>query len=302
MATNVDSATGNEVVTFSDFAKKPVEETKPEVKAEAETKAQDVAGDDDAEAEGQDSDSDSQDESQEGTDDKPKRKSGWQRKIDKLTKRNAELARAYEALQSQALQKRQSEQADDVVQAKPHAEGRPASDNFQTHEEYMEALSDWKVEQKLKERDTREQSAKAKAAAEARENEVREQAQEFAKTHPDFEAVIKDVDDIEMSLTVRESLLKSKNAPELMYELAKDPEEFERICSLPALDAAEAIGEIKARIKSAGTKQDAIKTTKAPRPLSPVSTKAGSVVKSIHDPGLSFAEYEKLRNEQLKRK
>lgn len=113
---------------------------------------------------------------------------------------------------------------------------------------------------------------------------------------------MEDVDDIPMSLTVQEVILASDNGPELMYELAKNPEEYARICKLPAVQAARELGKFEARISSSqDTKKETkqLTKTKAPPPIKPVGSKASSVTKSPDD--MDFQEFKRWREAQIRR-
>lgn len=113
-----------------------------------------------------------------------------------------------------------------------------------------------------------------------------------------------DVDHVPMSAALRDIVLHADNGPELIYSLAKDPAEFERINRLNPLACAREVGKFEARAftpkPSAST--EGKKITGAPKPIETVGTGKGSVHKSIHDPSLSQREYEALRKEQIKKR
>lgn len=239
-------------------------------------------------------------ESEEGSSDeqKPKKKGGFKKRIDKLNAKLSTAEQEKEFWRQEALKKTQGQPVKEAVSQKV-AEGKPKADDFATHEEFVEALTDWKVEQKDKERDLKSRQSALKAESEKQINSHVERVKAFATSHDDFEEVMESVDDISVSPTVQELILGSEQGPELMYELAKNRAEFERITQLAPLAAAREVGKIEARLK----KQEAAietKTTKAPRPINPVGGKASSgSKKSIYDENLTQKEYEKLRAEQL---
>ena len=113
--------------------------------------------------------------------------------------------------------------------------------------------------------------------------------------------MLAEVDDIPLSPVLRDIFLSSENGPELAYELAKNRDEFKRVCALPPLAAAREMGKLESRLepKSPSAALASTKTTKAPKPLDPVGTSGkGSAKKSLSDPGLSQKEYEELRAPQ----
>lgn len=179
--------------------------------------------------------------------------------------------------------------------------GRPNPDNFETEEDYQDALAEWRVDQKLAAREQKAKSEKLTSEFQARVQTHREKAAEFAKQHADFEEVIEAVGDLPLSPVIQSAILE--NGPEFQYELAKNPEELERINELSAFEAARALGRIEERIaaKAAKPKEDKKIQSKAPQPINPTRSGAGTGAhKSVYDDTLSFKDYEKLRAEGLR--
>jgi hypothetical protein len=244
--------------------------------------------------------------------DKPKKKGGWQRRIDKEVARRRELEREIDVLKKLAIERSGDSSKKDVskVESKTveaDAAGKPVSGNFDTHAEYVEALTDWKIEQREKKAKTEAEQAKLQSEQQEAVQSYRERAKVFAESHDDFDDVLADADDVQISSTVNEAILSSENGPELAYELAKDKEAFKRICALPPIAAAKAIGRFEAQIASKAP--DARKTketktiTQAPKPLDPVGKGAAAATrKSISDPEISFEDYVRLRRDQIKRR
>jgi len=266
--------------------------------------------------EGKKDDSDAEDESKdeleakEGEEERPKKKGGFQRRIDKLNARYSAAQAEIEHWKTVALKSG----ADDSRKPEPKADlsksvqpdGKPVADNFESHAEYVEALTDWKLEQRLKARDAEEQRRSLEAEQQRAQREHFERVQTFAKQHDDFEEALSDVDDIPVSAAFQELIVTSDQGPALMYELAKNRKEYERIAQLSPLACARELGKIETRIAAraseASAKKPEPKTTKAPKPIEPVGGSKGTVQKSLDDPDLSFAEYERMRREQMKRR
>ena len=250
---------------------------------------------------------DHSDESKDDAKDKPKKKGGFQRRIDKLNARYSAAQQEVEYWRQLALkQTGAGEPKKEPVESKQPAvaDGKPNPDHFDTHAEYVEALADWKTEQKLKERDQKLEKTKLEIEQANTLKAHSDRVKSFAEKTDDFADVLESVDDIPVSTAVQEIIISSENGPELMYELAKNRDEYARICKLPPLAAARELGRIESRIasKASESKPETKKLTKAPKPIGPVGGSKGAVVKSIDDPGLSQAEYEKLRREQMKRR
>lgn len=307
--TKSDPADGEQLELKADEKKESEDsaEDSDASESEEENESEDEQEESEDEAKGDDKNED--DESEEDEDQlkkKSRSKRGFKKRIAKLSNKLSEKDKEIEYLKKQLFEGKKPDDVNDSKQAKgddQESDAKPVADDFETHEDYIEALTDWKLEQKLsaqkaKEKETQVQSEHQKAV-----KAHIDRVEEFRESHEDFDEVIEDASDIQMSVAVQQLIIESENGPELMYELSKDPDELERICSLPPMSAAREFGKFETRImKSSEPKKEAkeIKTTKAPKPIKPVGAKAsGSGKKDIYDPNLSQAEFERLRQEQL---
>lgn len=229
----------------------------------------------------------------------PKKKSGFQKRINKLNSRITAKEQELEYWKEQAL-KSGKPQEKEVVQETIETNERPSLDDYEDHEDYIEALTDWKLDAKLKSRDEKNSQTKMKTEQQSQVQSFQDKNKVFADTKEDYEETLNDVDHIKMSLTVQQVIVESDNGPELMYELAKNSEEYERICALPPIKAAQALGRFENKYLKSSTKETKeIKTSKAPAPISTIKGKgASSSGKSIHDKDISQKDFERMRNEQ----
>lgn len=224
---------------------------------------------------------------------KPKKKGGFKKKIGKLIGKLSQAEQEREYWRDQALR---TQKPEPTLEKKADTSGKPKAEDYESHNEYLEAFVDWKAEQKLSARDLKLKETQVKSEQDKIVESYREKLGAFKQTKPDYDEVMEEVDDIPLSFAVKEILLNSD--PELAYELAKDRVELDRICKLPAIQAARELGKFEARLVKDPEQKP--KTTKAPAPIKPVkSASSGSVKKSIHDPNLSQREYERLREEQI---
>lgn len=222
------------------------------------------------------------------------------KRIDKLVKERAQARQEVEYWKSEAIkQKSQSQESTEASKKNPAAKdgGRPKAENFEKHEDFIEALTDWKIAQ----RDQVNKENEIKAKEQNRIESYKKRAQEFAKDHSDWNDVVEDIKDIPLSMTVYSELLDSENGPELYYELAKNPDELRRICSLGPISAARELGKFEASLskESSGSKAETKKITTAPKPPTTVGTKSVHT-KSIYAPDISQHEFERLRADQIK--
>jgi len=179
----------------------------------------------------------------------PKKKSGSQRWKEKAQREAEE--KEYWRQQALSGQKAPQEPA-------PQPEGKPKQEDFETHAEWVEAVTDWKVDQKLAQRQVQSSWEAKEAAAKAKYEDFDDAlaAAPMPKPH------------------IVQLMHKSPLTADIAYHLATHSADFRRINSLDPASAALELGEIVARIK-AGNKPEAPQApkpaTKAPRPPSPVS-------------------------------
>jgi hypothetical protein len=308
MAVQITSTTDStEVVLAATGDVKPVEES-TEVKQPEAVKADEKAEASDASENEADETDETELEAKEGQDDeeetsqddetKPKKKGGFKKRIERFQKRLSEKEAEVEhwkqaALKSQPQPKPESKTADVKPVDKPKAE------SFETHDEYVEALTDWKMEQREKAQEIKSKEAQVRTEFQKTVDAFQAKVTEFKEENDDFDEVVADVDDIPLSFAIHDAIMTSDLGPQVMYELAKNRKELVRINGLSAIAAAREIGKLEARLSTKEETPKETKQTKAPPPLKPVgSGKSASVKKSIHDPNLGQKEFERLREEQ----
>jgi hypothetical protein len=256
---------------------------------------------------GENSDASQQDQDQE---EQRKPKGGFQRRIDKLTREKHELESRLTALEGRLAEKpaeRPAERAESKGDAGQNARPvKPDPAKFDSyaayedaHDKYVEDLADWKTDQKLAQ--AREESRRQAAEAQARQRAAQTLEQWESRVaaarqaHPDFDEVLEDVE-IPITPALQQALVESEHGAELAYQLAKNPAEAQRIMKLSPLAQARELGKLEAKLTPEPQKKPA--ATNAPPPLKPVA--GGKSTVDLNDPDLSFGDWEKARNAQLK--
>lgn len=209
------------------------------------------------------------------------KKGGWIRRIERLESQNDELVRQNAELMKLLAGKPAGEPA----QPK---DGKPQPANFQTYEDYVEALADWKLEQRMASVDQRVSQSTVEAQYDAK-------AEESRKLHPDFDEVLAENGNIDIHPDVRRAVLEADNGPEVAYYLASNPEIAE---SLLSMSLHRAIGKIGAISASLSKPQPPARKPRsaAPAPIEPVG---GAPATAHGDPSkMSVAEYRKWRDSQ----
>lgn len=191
---------------------------------------------------------------------KRQRQGGFQKKIERLALENAELK-----AQLLRISNLQNQNVEPVIKAPDHT--KPQIENFQNDYEYIEALTDWKVSQKLQQRD---QAKKQETLQES----YNRQMQEARNKYPDFEEAIADYDFHLLPNHAKEALLHSNLGAELAYYIANNPEVGDNLARLNPIDAVRQIGRLEAKLESENIGKKAVKVTQAPPPITPIKAQA----------------------------
>lgn len=218
-----------------------------------------------------------------------------QKRIDRLTWEANEAKRKAEELEAK-LRERQERQPDPLA-------ARPKMEDFQDYEAYLEALADWKAEEKaqrLREELKGEyEKSKAKAESDRRMEAFRAAESKFRATVTDYDEAIQDAQDTPMTQVMFDVILESEVGPNILYYLAKNPDEAERIAHLsPARQAAE-IGKLEDKLAQQLKDPQKPKASNAPPPVNPVRARGSASTPRLDDPNLSMEEYSRLRRKQL---
>lgn len=228
---------------------------------------------------------------------KPKKKGGFQKRIERFQKKISDKDLEIEHWKREALKSKPTENIEQPQYENLTLKEKPKAEHFESHEEYVDALTDWKIEQKEKDREVKLQHLKLKSEYENRVQTFQSKVAEFSIINNDFQEVVSEVDDIPLSLEIQEAILSSDFGPNIMYELAKNREELQRISRLSGISAAREIGKIEAQFNRDNSKSNSVqdrKITKAPPPIIPVGSKNSARIEKSPDE-MSFQEYKKWR-------
>jgi hypothetical protein len=170
--------------------------------------------------------------------------------------------------------------------------GKPVAANFDTYEEYVEALTDWKIEQ----RDV------LKAAVDAKANQasvVKTQVEAARARHDDYDQVV--TDQVEITPAMAEVLVGSDHGAEIAYFLGSNPDQAARIAKLSPARAGAELAKIEASLNLSSTSTTTkAATSKAPTP--PITLKgAGGGTDAEPDPK-DFKKWNQWMDREAKRK
>lgn len=166
------------------------------------------------------------------------------------------------------------------------SDGRPDRTKFNSDEEWVEAVADWKIEQR--DRVIRAHTEQQQFhALKSKVDGIYAEAEKIDGFDRDA------FDSLPLTPAINAAIIGSELAPKVMAYMLENPKEVARISSLnPARQAAE-VGKIEAKVSAAPPPQ----VSNAPNPIKPVGgNKGGS-----KDPSeMTDAEFAKWRQEQIK--
>ncbi len=169
--------------------------------------------------------------------------------------------------------KRAREQAQAEVPKPINVEGLTA-DDFDSVEDYVEALSEHKAQEKVAKRDTAKQQS-------AVLDNYHSKVEDAIEKYDDFEQVAYN-QNLPITDVMAQAIQSSDIGPDLIYSLGSNPKEAARISQLPEILQAKEIGRIEASLaQNPPTK----KVSTAPAPINPVTARGnGSQAFDTTDP------------------
>lgn len=189
---------------------------------------------------------------------KPTQKKTAQERINEITRKRREAEREAEYWRQKALEKETEEQP-------KIPNGRPLQSNFDTVEEYEDALIEWHDQRK---------ADKIKVAEEAKaRNEMvkkfNDSAKEMRAAHDDFDEVIEAPI---FTDTMRKTIFAMDTGPMVAYHLGSNPDIADTIKTLSPERQIYEIYKLETSLKLAQKKKT---TTSAPEPITPVGDTGG---------------------------
>lgn len=241
--------------------------------------------------------------------DKPKKPHWSQKRIDELTRNWRQEQR--EKAQLLELLRQREQEAKPAVQPQAQAATKPQPNQYQTTEEFLEALADWKAESKIQDWDR-------KRRTEAEENAKRESEQKRKQTFAEREAkarakyedydLVALGDETPITELMAKVIYASDLGPEIAYFIGKNPDKGQQIAQMtdPA-QVALAIGRIEAQVEAAATPPPAPEVPAAPKAAPtaappPPKTLSGSAPAQKNPEQMTTKEWMDWRNSQVRKK
>jgi len=156
---------------------------------------------------------------------------------------------------------------------KIESKSKPDELDFETNSEFVEALTDWKVDQ----REITKAATRAEQSSKEREKDFFSVIDSGAEKYKDFNEVARKTPE-QGGPTVNENMLEAMidcvNAMDIAYFLGQNVDESKRISNLSPIGAAREIGKIEAMFSGGGKHAVPQKTkTKTATPSKPIEGK-----------------------------
>lgn len=188
----------------------------------------------------------------------------------------------------------------------PAQASKPVKESFQTYDEYVEALSEWKADIKVQAAlsdvnariEKRESQQTAAQIQENRSKNWKARAEATREILTDFDEVLSAAEGAKIEAHTAELLEDSPHGPAIAYKLAKDPELLDKLNKLSPTAAAKEFGKMEAVFDGPPTKAAATpnpNASKAPKPPTAVNVRSSTT----KDPAkMSMDEYVAWRKTQ----
>lgn len=205
-------------------------------------------------------------------------------------KRIASLTRKYEEAQREiGRMQGLMEARTPATQAQPASDAKPQPSQFKSYDEYVDAVTDWTVDQKLKARETerQQQDRTQRQVSKAQERTVAlaDRLMTDGKDIEDFEEVMETItsNDFPVSAAMRDYLEEAERPALVAQWLADNPDQARRIYGM---NSAAAVRELDKVAKDFAPKPARVTTAPPPGP-----TVGGRSVTTKDPEKQSMAEY-----------
>lgn len=180
---------------------------------------------------------------------------------DILTRRLAKESRKLERfaraeIENQYLREQLQSKAPQVEQPV----GEPKPEQFKTYEEYIDKLTDYKLDQRMAKVSEQSQRQQYEDQQKSQEAKIRESLSKAADKYDDFEDVVSNPS-LPITPVMRDAIGESELAGDIAYYLGTNPKEAAEIAKMSNVQQVKAIDRIEAKFSAPKP------VSKAPEPL-----------------------------------
>ena len=180
----------------------------------------------------------------------------------------------------------------------PLPSGKPTREAYRTEDEYTEAVTDWKIEQRLTAlTHTQEQAAEATR----QQDTVRQRSSAYAEREAAAKSRLRDYDEViqasavQITQLVTNELLQSTVGPEVVYFLAQHPDEADRLNRLDPVSLGRHLARLEQQVAPPPQTAAPPSQTPAPPPIRPIAGTGATTPPIREADQLPYREYQRAR-------
>lgn len=216
-------------------------------------------------------------------------------------RKKAEAKAETEAAARLAAERRAADAEAKLTPPKPEAKAdvAPQRAQFTNDEEFLQALTDHRVEQKLAERDKKAAEEKERAAQTERAKSWDERFKATEAEIPEFKAKL-DASPVKLTRELAAAVLESPVGPRILLHFAENPTEADRIIGLTVGQMLREVGKIEARLEKPVAKETVtaepkaeakVEISQAPAPINPLKGNGAAVEQPFNSKGEFVGTY-----------
>lgn len=215
-----------------------------------------------------------------------------QKEVDEaVQKRLARESRKLERqIRAEIENKLLKEQLESKSKPAPVQQGEPKPEQFKTYEEYIDKLTDWKLEQKLMAMQEMTAKQREQQAQAEYESQVGDKLRKGLDKYDDYEEVVESIPAEYITGPMVQAIAESDVADAISYYLGNNHKEAAAIAKMSPVQQVKAIDRLEAKLKAPA------KVSEAPTPANVVGK--GKASQQPDPEKLSLDEYMKLRQKQ----
>lgn len=250
-----------------------------------------------------DSDDDDNDDDTEVEEEKPK-KSGFKKRIDKLTKEKSELKFRLEELER--VVRSGNTNNNNQQQSAPVIEDlkEPDINDFEYQSEYVKALAKYEVNQERRALAFKDEEKLILEEAEKITATYRDRVNEAKKRYGENKWNSLQSIDLPLTIQMRSEIMGSELGPDILFYLYNNLDENKKINSLTPAQQIKELTKLEYKLidklPKKGNNTSKEKVSKAPEPVKPISSKTDGKSASKSPNDMSFQEHKAWMNEKEK--
>jgi len=206
----------------------------------------------------------------------PAKKPKLEQRFSELTEARKRAERERDEARKEADELRAKVNPKPEVKIDPDVGPEPQAKDYGDAFEYAKDLAKWSTDKALKDRDAAEAEKTQKAEQEKTLKIWQKRVTEIEKELPDYREVLASADSLAVGDDVRDAIIESEVGPKILYHLASNPDEVDRINGMTVRAALRAIGKLEAKFEAPPEKKEQeppktpVARVKPPEPITPI--------------------------------